>query len=111
MKLIAGNCRGLGNGPAIRSLLNLQKEEDPDILFLSETKMDSRRMEGLRWKLGMTNLVVKDCNREEWWSCGLLEEGDRLALAWGVPLLHRCGCGGERWIHLAVHRFLWRAKN
>jgi len=51
----------LGNGPAIRGLLNLQKEEDPDILFLSVTKMDERRIEGLRWKLGLTNLVVKDC--------------------------------------------------
>jgi len=61
MKLIAWNCRGLGNGPAIHSLLNLQKEEDPDILFLSETKMDRRRIEGLRWTLGLTNLVVKDC--------------------------------------------------
>jgi len=24
--------------------------------------MDRRRIEGLRWKLGLTNLVVKDCN-------------------------------------------------
>ena len=61
MKLIAWNCRGLGNSLAIRSLLNLQKEEDPNILFLSETKMDEKRIEGLRWKLGLTNLVVKDC--------------------------------------------------
>jgi len=52
----------LGNGPSIRGLLNLQKEEDPDILFLSETKMDERRIKGLRWKLGLTNMVVKDCN-------------------------------------------------
>jgi len=62
MKLIAWNCRELGNGLAIQGLLNLQKVEDPDILFLSKTKMDRRRIEGLRWKLGLTNLVVKDCD-------------------------------------------------
>ena len=61
MKIIVWNCRGLGNGPAIRGLLNLQKEEDPDILFLSETKMDERGIERLRWKLGLTNMVAKDC--------------------------------------------------
>lgn len=61
MKIIVWNCRGLGNGPAVRGLLNLQKEKDPDILFLSETKMDRNRIQGFRWKLGMTNMVVKDC--------------------------------------------------
>jgi len=61
MKLIAWYCRGLGTSLTIHSLLDLQKEEDPDILFLSETKMNEKRIEGLRWKLGLTNLVVKDC--------------------------------------------------
>lgn len=36
--------------------------EDPDILFLSETKIDENRISGLRWKLGLANMVVKDCN-------------------------------------------------
>ena len=61
MKIVGWNSRGLGNGLAVRGLLDLQKREDPDILFLSETKMDRRRLEWLRWKLGMTQMMVKDC--------------------------------------------------
>lgn len=29
-------------------------------MFVSETKMDRGRIEGLRWKLGLTNMVAKD---------------------------------------------------
>jgi exonuclease III len=60
MRIITWNCRGLGNGPAIRGLLDVQKQEAPDILFLSETKHDGKWMEWLRWKLKMPNMVIVD---------------------------------------------------
>ena len=62
MRIVAWNCRGLGNRPAVRGLLDIQKKEDPDILFLSETKPDRRRMERLKWILGMSNMVIRDCD-------------------------------------------------
>jgi exonuclease III len=58
MKIVAWNCRGLGNHAAVRGLLELQKSEGVDILFLSETKLDKRRMEKFRWQMGLTNLLV-----------------------------------------------------
>jgi exonuclease III len=63
MKAVAQNCRGLGNQPAVNGLLELQKTEDPDILFLSETKLIEREMDPLRWKLNMPNMVVVDSNK------------------------------------------------
>ena len=63
MRQITWNCQGLGNGPEIRGLLNIQKWEAPDVLFLSETKHDGKWMEWLRWKLEMPNLVTVDSNK------------------------------------------------
>ena len=62
MRLISWNCRGLGNGPAVRGLLDVQKREAPDILFLPETKHDRKRMEWFHWKLEMPNMVAKSSN-------------------------------------------------
>ncbi|KAJ1266324.1 hypothetical protein BS78_08G142100 [Paspalum vaginatum] len=61
MRIIAWNCRGLENASAVRGLLDVQKRESPDILFLSETKMDWKRIEMFRWILSMPNLLVKEC--------------------------------------------------
>ena len=60
MKIIAWNCHGLRNNAIVHGLLNVQKE-DPDILFLSKTKMDRARIQGFRLKLGLTNMMSKDC--------------------------------------------------
>lgn len=54
IKQIAWNCHGLGNNMAICGLLNVQKE--------AKTKMDRCRVEGLSWKIGMKNVLGKDCN-------------------------------------------------
>jgi hypothetical protein len=59
MKTVA-QYRGLGNQLTVYGLLELQRTEDPDILFLSETKLVGREMEFLRWKLNMPNMVVVD---------------------------------------------------
>ena len=51
---------GLGNGPAIRGLLDLQKVEALYVLFLAETKHDGRWLEWLKWWLGLTNMIARD---------------------------------------------------
>ena len=60
MRIVSQNCRGLGNQPAINSLLDLQKAEDPDILFLSETKLCEKEMHWLKGKLNLPNMIVVD---------------------------------------------------
>jgi exonuclease III len=57
MRMGGWNGRGMGNGPAVRGLLALQKKEDPDILFLSETKFDKKGIEKLRYALRMPSVV------------------------------------------------------
>jgi hypothetical protein len=42
-------------------LLNLKKAEEPDILFLSETKMSEEEMDRFRWQLDMPHMIAVDC--------------------------------------------------
>jgi exonuclease III len=82
MKIGGYNCRGLGNGPAVRGLLALQKKEDPDILFLSETKLDEARMQKFPWKLGLPNMIVKDCEGRSGGLALFWRQGINVSLRW-----------------------------
>ena len=44
MRTIAWNCRGAGRASTVRALKELIHESDPDIVFLSETKIKSMRI-------------------------------------------------------------------
>ncbi|XP_042950087.1 uncharacterized protein LOC122282202 [Carya illinoinensis] len=52
MKILSWNLRGLGNPRSIRSLHDLLTSEVPEILFLQETKLSSRRLEFCKLRLG-----------------------------------------------------------
>jgi exonuclease III len=93
MKLVAWNCRGLGNRPAIRGLLDLQKSEGADNLFLSETKLDKRRMEFFRWRLGLPNMLVQK-GEGKGGNCCVLVERNQCIIAGIVAILYRRGCEG-----------------
>ena len=62
MKILAWNCCGLGNPRAVRALRGLVKDEDPDIVFLSETKGTAPEMERIKRRLGLNNRLFVDCN-------------------------------------------------
>ncbi|KAF8412704.1 hypothetical protein HHK36_000672 [Tetracentron sinense] len=58
MRLVSWNCWGLGNPHAVRDLHQLMKEKDPSIMFLMETKMDSKRMTEIKFRLGFHHALV-----------------------------------------------------
>ena len=58
MKFMAWNCQGLGNALTMRGLLRCQRSVQADILFLSETRLDDRGMERIKFSFGLSNLLV-----------------------------------------------------
>jgi exonuclease III len=60
MKLLAWNCRGLVSSRAVRALLEIQKREKPDVLFLCETHLGKARAEKLKSKLGCDKFIIHE---------------------------------------------------
>ena len=58
MKILSLNCQGLGNAPTVRALLDVQKRCDPEVMFLSETHLDTYPAECLRRRLKMDLKIV-----------------------------------------------------
>jgi exonuclease III len=51
MSLISWNCQGLGNPWTVRNLYELVKENNPDVLFLIETRMKAVQIDKIRRRL------------------------------------------------------------
>jgi hypothetical protein len=62
MRALSLNCQGLGNRPIVHALLEVQKQGNPEVMFLSETHLDIFPAEGLRRKLKMDFKVVSPSN-------------------------------------------------
>jgi hypothetical protein len=58
MRILASNCQGLGNDPTVRSLLDVQRRCNPEVMFLSETHLDTYPAECLRRRLKMDFKIV-----------------------------------------------------
>ncbi|XP_030487453.2 uncharacterized protein LOC115704382 [Cannabis sativa] len=58
MKILSWNCRGLGSPSAKKALRALVTREDPDVLFLMETKLSGSRMNGVWRNLGFGGASV-----------------------------------------------------
>lgn len=58
MKILSWNCQGLGSDPAVRALLDVQKRHNPEVMFLSETRIDRYPADCLRRRLKMDFLIV-----------------------------------------------------
>jgi hypothetical protein len=58
MSCLFWNCRGLGNPQTVHELTIMVKQTDPLALFLSETKLDEKRLEILRCYWGFAGKFV-----------------------------------------------------
>lgn len=71
-KILCWNSRGLGNPRGIRSLHALLQREDPNLLFLQETKLLARKMVAIKLRMGYENCLGVECDGR----------GGSLALMW-----------------------------
>ena len=61
IRVISWNCRGLGNPRSIRALHDMVRRWNPKVVFLIETKAKTRRVEGIKNRIGLTNGLIVPC--------------------------------------------------
>ena len=60
MSILSLNCHGLGDKSAVGELSKLIKVQRPRIVFLMETKLKKKGVEGVRDELKIDNVVCED---------------------------------------------------
>ncbi|XP_058741766.1 uncharacterized protein LOC131614157 [Vicia villosa] len=60
MIILSWNCRGLGSLSAISNLRNIAQRHNPDLIFLSETLANARKMETVRVTLKFDSCLAVD---------------------------------------------------
>ncbi|CAN0884567.1 hypothetical protein LINGRAHAP2_LOCUS14879 [Linum grandiflorum] len=76
MTVLSWNCRGLGNPRAVSVLVELVKTHYPDVVFLSETLVDSHRMEEVRVKIKFEVYIAVPARGRSGGLCMLWREKD-----------------------------------
>ena len=61
MNPISWNYRGLGNPRSVRVLHDMVRQWNPKVVFLTETKAKTRRMERIKSRLGLANGLIIPC--------------------------------------------------
>lgn len=112
IKILSWNCRGLGSPRAINALKRVLTLENPQIIFLSETKLKAWEMEGVKNKLRNFNMVAVCCEGE-----GRRRRGG-VAMLWSAKVdmsiqsfsllhidSHVCINGAEPWRFTGVYGY------
>ena len=82
----------MGNRRTVREVRALVKAHSPRLVFLAETRQPSRKVEGLRWKLGLKGFCGVDSDGR----------GGGLALFWDESLTVRVLESCSRFIDVVV---------
>ena len=61
MQILSWNCRGLGSPEAVNALRRIVINEDPQLVFLQETKLHQHELERVKVKLRYDGLIAVGC--------------------------------------------------
>jgi exonuclease III len=74
MIILSWNCWGLGNPRTVQVLNRMVRTKKPNLVFLIETKLNSKKMEAIRIKLGFDAIFMVDS----------ISKSGGLALMWNL---------------------------
>ncbi|MCI02340.1 hypothetical protein A2U01_0023372, partial [Trifolium medium] len=89
MKTLSWNCRGLGSPRAVQALLRLTRLENPQLVFLMETRLKVDEMERIRSRCGFSSCLSVACSGSG------RDRAGGLSLLWQDQVGHKWLCIGD----------------